>query len=198
MAPQSSVSVIKITKRIASSIEHGRLSAEQFRSNIANNLGKAIADAGVDKKFTSATSLRNAERGVYNAALNKADTLYVPKTWINELFVDIYVRTFHNVLNALKYPTVVSSVHAGDLRLHQIALMSHYEINPEHWKPLIDKQTIREKSMFRSNVKASTDSYTCRRCKKNECTYYQQQTRSADEPMTIFISCINCGNRWKQ
>ena len=31
----------------------------------------------------------------------------------------------------------------------------------------------------------------------SKCTYYQLQTRSADEPMTTFVTCINCGNRWK-
>ena len=39
--------------------------------------------------------------------------------------------------------------------------------------------------------------FTCRKCKSNDCSYYQMQTRSADEPMTTFITCQNCGNRWK-
>ena len=38
--------------------------------------------------------------------------------------------------------------------------------------------------------------FTCGRCKKKECTYYQLQTRSADEPMTTFVSCLICGNKW--
>ena len=39
---------------------------------------------------------------------------------------------------------------------------------------------------------------TCKRCGKNKCFYYQIQTRSADEGMTTFYTCTECGNRWKK
>ena len=39
--------------------------------------------------------------------------------------------------------------------------------------------------------------FRCRRCKSYKTTYYEMQTRSADEPMTVFITCHNCGSRWK-
>jgi len=42
-----------------------------------------------------------------------------------------------------------------------------------------------------------TDLIQCRRCKQNNCAYTEAQTRSADEPMTLFVLCKNCGNRWK-
>ena len=35
------------------------------------------------------------------------------------------------------------------------------------------------------------------KCKGNKCRYYQMQTRSADEPMTTFVTCLSCANRWK-
>ncbi len=38
--------------------------------------------------------------------------------------------------------------------------------------------------------------YTCRRCGQSKTQYMEKQTRSADEPATIFVTCI-CGNRWK-
>lgn len=39
--------------------------------------------------------------------------------------------------------------------------------------------------------------FTCRRCKGTKTTHYALQTRSADEPMTIFVTCLTCGKRWR-
>jgi transcription elongation factor S-II len=43
----------------------------------------------------------------------------------------------------------------------------------------------------------SASLFTCDRCKSVKTTSTQKQTRSADEPMTVFVFCLNCGKRWK-
>ena len=43
----------------------------------------------------------------------------------------------------------------------------------------------------------SASLFTCGRCKSTKTTSSQKQTRSADEPMTVFVLCLNCGKRWK-
>lgn len=62
-------------------------------------------------------------------------------------------------------------------------------------------QEIKEKALFDcergAKRQASTNQFKCSRCGKNECTYYQMQTRSADEPMTTYVTCVNCENHWK-
>ncbi|KAI3458422.1 hypothetical protein Pfo_015085 [Paulownia fortunei] len=65
----------------------------------------------------------------------------------------------------------------------------------------VQNEKIKQKALFNSEraaaPKASTNEFTCGRCKKKETTYYQMQTRSADEPMTTYVTCVNCGNHWK-
>lgn len=58
------------------------------------------------------------------------------------------------------------------------------------------EQNLREAKAAQDN-EAETDQFRCGRCGQRKTKYYQLQTRSADEPMTTFVTCINCGNRWK-
>ena len=39
--------------------------------------------------------------------------------------------------------------------------------------------------------------YKCGKCGCKKTTQYEQQTRSADEPMTLFITCVKCKNTWR-
>eukprot|EP00475_Leptophrys_vorax_P040813 TRINITY_DN763_c0_g1_i2.p1 TRINITY_DN763_c0_g1~~TRINITY_DN763_c0_g1_i2.p1 ORF type:complete len:318 (+),score=82.58 TRINITY_DN763_c0_g1_i2:46-999(+) len=52
-----------------------------------------------------------------------------------------------------------------------------------------------QREQNRKNAKPGM--FWCGKCKKNKTTYYQLQTRGADEPMTTFVTCLNCGNRWR-
>ena len=38
----------------------------------------------------------------------------------------------------------------------------------------------------------------CKKCGGDRTTHYQKQMRSSDEPMTVFITCLTCGNRWRK
>jgi transcription elongation factor S-II len=91
----------------------------------------------------------------------------------------------------------IAAINNGEIQSHKLAFMNHQELDYDRWAEMIDLKSKRDKNKFEVNIAASTDTYTCRKCKNNQCTYYQMQTRSADEPMTVYISCVCCGNRWK-
>lgn len=81
----------------------------------------------------------------------------------------------------------------------QVAAMDRFSLWPEHWYDAVDAANERALlSIIQQEVTASTSEARCRRCGQNKVTYTLLQTRSADEGMTAFFYCTNCGNRWKQ
>jgi transcription elongation factor S-II len=40
--------------------------------------------------------------------------------------------------------------------------------------------------------------FNCRKCGRSKTVINPVQTRSADEPATLFITCLTCGHLWKQ
>lgn len=140
----------------------------------------------------------NLEKGVFNFAIKEAGAKQIIKKWQNPLFCEIYSARMKSVLiNLKKNPTLLASIRSGEVGPEQFAFMTHLEMNPEQWKDRIEKKIKRDRLKFTSNVEASTDMFSCSRCKSKKCTYYEMQTRSADEPTTVFVTCLNCGKNWK-
>ncbi len=144
------------------------------------------------------------ESAIYEASCKHADKMKVIKHWDNFLFNDIYkniqrtlVTNLHT-LSPINNHRLLTRLKEGELKLTDLPFMSSYEMYPENWKELADRQMLREQKLLEGNKGAATDRFKCNRCGKRECSYYEMQTRSADEPMTIFINCLNCGKRWRQ
>ena len=70
-------------------------------------------------------------------------------------------------------------------------------MDPTNWRKLIEKKMIRDKNKYNTDKSGASEEFKCRKCGKRETNYYQVQTRSADEPMTTFVTCLNCGNHWR-
>ena len=140
----------------------------------------------------------NIEKGIYNYSINKSTELNIVKKWNNVYFTQIYLDHFRSVyINLKNNNNLVDKIMSKKLKAHEIALMTHQEIMPERWQILLNAKKLRDDNRYAPQLDANTDNFTCRKCKSNKCSYYQLQTRSADEPMTTFVTCVDCGNRWK-
>ncbi|CAI7591560.1 unnamed protein product [Penicillium pancosmium] len=53
-------------------------------------------------------------------------------------------------------------------------------------------------AMVAQGEKSISTSLQCGKCGQRKVTYTEAQTRAADEPMTLFCTCLNCGKSWKQ
>ena len=139
----------------------------------------------------------NLEKGIYNWCIQAASKQNIIKKWSNPFFVTLYIDRIRSVYLNIKKDVVANLIITEQITPQDFAFMTHQEMCPEKWKTLIDDKKIRDKNKYKPNIEASTDNFTCNKCKSKKCTYYQLQTRSADEPMTTFVTCLECGKRWK-
>lgn len=102
-------------------------------------------------------------------------------------------------LKDAKNPTLRTNFRIGAISASRLATMTAEEMANDEIKNLREKfkkEAINDAQL--ATVQGTkTDLLKCGKCKKRNCTYNQIQTRSADEPMTTFVLCNECGNRWK-
>lgn len=186
----------------------------EFRENIVKKIAEIISqsqplvDASYPAKETivnmEASSVNieslpsNIEIGIYNYAIKEATNRKIIKKWENKFFVQLYIDRLKTVVfNLKKTPLLIEKLVTGYITPELFASMSHQEMYPDKWNKLIALKIKRDESKYVNRVEASTDMYQCRKCKSRKCTYYSVQLRSADEPMTTLISCLECSYNWK-
>ena len=162
-------------------------SPDKFRKNVSVKLNEILKDN---------VSSINLEKGIYNYTIKESTARKIIKKWDNPHFVQVYTDRFRSVYFNLN-EDIVKQIQDNTIKSHTVAFMTHHELAPSKWNQLIQEKIQRDKHKYETTMEAATDTFTCRKCKSKKCTYYQMQTRSADEPMTTFVTCIDCGNRWK-
>lgn len=127
------------------------------------------------------------EQAILERCVREATLWFIDIGWDKPVFVRHYqdrARTLYAYRDRAKDPK-------------DFAELSTLDLAPERWGELVQKAIEREIAKHSKSVTASITMY-CSSCKrKSPCDYYQLQTRSADEPMTTFVTCLDCHKRWK-
>lgn len=141
--------------------------------------------ASVETRYATVldrTHARILERAVFNQCIRRARELDVTPSWTSPAFATLYAETARGL-----FPYV----HAEDAAwtkdpvktARTLVTASASDLEPSRWVELTPVQ--------REGFEA------CRRCQSTNTSYHQVQTRSSDEPMTVFLHCKDCGKRWK-
>ncbi|XP_053606605.1 transcription elongation factor S-II [Plodia interpunctella] len=98
-----------------------------------------------------------------------------------------------------KNPSLRTNFLNGVVSASRLAKMTPEEMASDEMKKLREKfiKEAIDDAQLATVQGTKTDMLKCGKCKKKNCTYNQLQTRSSDEPMTTFVLCNECGNRWK-
>ena len=153
----------------------------------------------IQKREDDIVYARDMEIGLFNSTIDYANEKGFPANWQARPFMNAYLTRTRGIVAALKYnPSLIESIHSGSKKPHEIATLSRHELAPERWKAIQD-DILRKATSVADQPVCMSDQYTCGRCKKKNVSYYQLQTRSADEAITTFFQCLTpgCGGKWK-
>ena len=163
----------------------------EFRQNVCRKLQALIA--------LSPQGIENLEKSIYNYCIKVAGERNIVKKWDNHNFVQLYTDRLRSIYLNIQSPKndFRERLLTKQIKPQEVGHLTHQEMAPAKWQKLIEDKKVRDENKYAPKLEASTDNFTCRKCKSKECSYYQLQTRSADEPMTTFVTCLDCGSRWK-
>lgn len=153
----------------------------------------------LDKIFDNSVTKINIEKGIFNSTIKTCKEHSEALSWKNDFFVKEYSKTARKVLANLTYtpnaPQVLERINNGLIKPEELASYSHVELYPDFWAE--QKLKIMARHINNKPEQEHEGMFKCGKCKTFKTTYTQAQTRSADEPMTTFVTCLNCNNVWK-
>jgi DNA-directed RNA polymerase subunit M/transcription elongation factor TFIIS len=172
--------------------------------------------------FASGPTVRNAEKSIYNWSVQQTRNQGDVASWENHRFRTRYKGKVVHLLTEMKrspvvevglavcdgrvklklelVPQLVNRIARKELDVKSLAKYTPDVLWPDgpYAKTLFD---IKKKDLAMEAAKAKEEDYTglfkCGKCKSVKTVYYQMQTRSADEPMTTYVTCKGCGHKWK-
>lgn len=134
------------------------------------------------KQSLSCKNAENIEKSIYNFTIQYATNREIVKSWTDSLFVHTYKFKANEILqNITSNQDLINKIEKKQILAKNVAFQAKEDslVNQEEESEITD-------GLFQ-----------CRNCGSKKTTYYSLQTRSADEPMTNFITCVVCKNRWK-
>jgi DNA-directed RNA polymerase subunit M/transcription elongation factor TFIIS len=149
---------------------------------------------------------RQMESACHNASIHScidsADA--IRRRWNSDLFLSIYSRRCaavavnidpsRSVARTFGIPMVKLLI-ANEVTLEQIGQMTEMELCPQASNRETTALEIRRQQRIETR---SSSLFRCKRCGARECEYSEHQTRAADEPSDLFITCLRCDHRFKR
>ena len=110
------------------------------------------------------------------------------------------IRSLYQNLRNKSNPALRVRVLTNEVTPDHFVRMSHDELKSAERREedrKIQKENM-DKAMVAKAERSISTSLQCGKCGQRKVTYTEAQTRSADEPMTLFCTCLACGKSWRQ
>jgi transcription elongation factor S-II len=179
--------------------------SEQENINInvlINKMENVKIETGPETELDIGSFPQKMEKSIYNASIREAKQKGIERSWDSRTFKFLYKKNFVKVYSNITFNKnasfVMNKLLTGVWKPEEIVSLPHEKLYPDLWEEVILKnQRMMNKLGEENKPSSGTNMFKCGKCKKSNATYFQLQTRSADEPMTTFVTCLECNNRWK-
>lgn len=160
-----------------------------YRDKITKHIEEFVLDHKITKKI---------EESIYNFSKEYCISTNLP---FNKFLFLVYKDKSNDILSNLdktkpdiKNDYLLGAITTGKINPEELAFTPPEELFPRKWEHIIKKQEyIKEKKKYM----ITSDLFKCPKCGNRKSSIYQLQTRSADEPMTTFVTCLTCGYVFK-
>lgn len=151
----------------------------------------------------SHSKAESIEEQVYNQVRQQFHYIQPDTLWDAEPFRVAYRN---------KMLRIISNLQFAHSNLNKLLLDTNGPVDittvlqdPRSWAPQLwqfDKEQTEQEPLTDPSTLRLESQIECSKCKRNKqyCRNVktdQKQTRSADEGMTTFAACLNCGHRWR-
>jgi DNA-directed RNA polymerase subunit M/transcription elongation factor TFIIS len=147
---------------------------------------------------------KDIEIGIFNWCITNAINNQVACNWGDDRFINIYKEKSISILNNIDKNSyignqeLIKKLNNKEILPHEISFMDYTQMYPEKWTNIVESDKKKQLLMLNSaKLTSNTDLFICGKCKSKNCHYYEQQTRSADESTTVFVTCLDCNGKWK-
>ena len=140
----------------------------------------------------------NVEVSAYNYSIEMAEERKISKTWNEIRFRKLYLNKCRNLYLDLENPQtqLAAKIQNKEISTQTLAYLTAVARFPGLWEPVF-RALAKKKGLSIKDDESYEGMFKCPKCNSKKTSYYSLQTRSADEPMTNFISCTVCDNHWK-
>ena len=150
------------------------------------------------EELKSSEHAKCMEKAIADYTSDRMKTVYSkePIHWSNKTTRRIYLRKYRSIMYNIRRVQHLLNVRVS---ADDVVRMTCYEIDPDRWAKEFDAIKSREiASLVAYTDDVSDGLLMCFRCKSYKTRYTTLQTRSGDEPTTVFARCLACGYTWTE
>jgi hypothetical protein len=173
-------------------MENSLLLPINFVKYAQENINRTEIIKKIDEIINCYSISEEIERGIFEFALNYVNVNGYPRHFFELTYNDKLQNILLNLdknNKQIENKTLINDILSSKISGQIIAFLNMYQLHPDRWKSIIDKNNLRDDTLSKVNT---TDEFKCARCGERKHIYYITQTRCIDEPATIFYTCIVC------